>query len=203
MTTLPPIDRAQLVATRRDLHQHPELGFEERRTSGIVAERLERLGYAVRTGVGKTGVGGLRDGSSGGTAHCVLIRADMDALPIDEANDVPYRSQHAGKMHACGHDGHVAIGLEVARRLHAAFLPGSLKLAFQPAEEISHGAESRIRDGVLDEPLVDAAFGIHLWNDLPAGTIARMPGPVMASVGGFEIAILGRGGRASAPQQAI
>ena len=201
--SLPPVDRAQLVATRRDLHQHPELGFEEQRTSGIVAERLERLGYAVRTGVGKTGVVGLRDGSSGGTGHCVLIRADMDALPIDEANDVPYRSQHAGKMHACGHDGHVAIGLEVARRLHAAVLPGSLKLAFQPAEEISHGAEAMIRDGVLDAPHVDAAFGIHLWNDLPAGTIALMPGPVMASVDEFEIAILGRGGHAAAPHQAI
>src|SRR5207249_8437826 len=131
MTTLPPIDRSGLIATRRDLHQHPELGFEERRTSGLVAERLQRLGYTVRTGVGKTGVVGLRDGASGGKARCVLIRADMDALPVEEANDVPYRSQHAGKMHACGHDGHVAIGLEVARRLHAAFLPGSVKLAFQ------------------------------------------------------------------------
>src|SRR2546430_13104195 len=114
--TLPPIDRAQLVATRRDLHQHPELGFEERRTSGIVAERLERLGYAVRTGVGKTGVVGLRDGSSRGTAPCVLIRADMGALPIDEANDVPYPSPHPGKMHACCHDRDVRIGLEGARR---------------------------------------------------------------------------------------
>src|SRR2546428_8771529 len=201
--TLPPIDRAQLVATRRDLHQHPELGFEERRTSGLVAERLERLGYAVRTGVGKTGVVGLRDGSSGGTAHCVLIRADMDALPIDEANDVPYRSQHAGKMHACGHDGHVAIGLEVARRLHAAALAGSVKFAFQPAEEISHGAEAMIRDGVLEAPAVDAAFGIHLWNDLTVGTIGLMAGPVMASADQFEITILGRGGHAAAPHQAI
>src|SRR5213594_1062680 len=201
--TLPPIDRSGLIATRRDVHQHPELGFEERRTSGLVAERLQRLGYTVRTGVGKTGVVGLRDGSSGGTAHCVLIRADMDALPIEEANDVPYRSQHAGQMHACGHDGHVAIGLEVARRLHAAFLPGSVKLAFQPAEEISNGAEAMIRDGVLDAPTVDAAFGIHLCNDLPAGTIALMPGPVMASVDEFEIAIVGRGGHAAAPHQTI
>ncbi len=201
--TLPPIDRSGLIATRRDLHQHPELGFEERRTSGLVAERLQRLGYTVRTGVGKTGVVGLRDGASGGKARCVLIRADMDALPVEEANDVPYRSQHAGQMHACGHDGHVAIGLEVARRLHAAFLPGSVKFAFQPAEEISNGAEAMIRDGVLDAPTVDAAFGIHLWNDLPAGTIALMPGPVMASVDEFEIAILGRGGHAAAPHQAI
>jgi amidohydrolase len=203
MTTLPPIDRSGLIAARRDLHQHPELGFEEQRTSGLVAERLQRLGYTVRTGVGKTGVVGLRDGASGGKARCVLIRADMDALPVEEANDVPYRSQHAGKMHACGHDGHVAIGLEVARRLHAAFLPGSVKLAFQPAEEISNGAEAMIRDGVLDAPTVDAAFGIHLWNDLPAGTIALMPGPVMASVDEFEIAIVGRGGHAAAPHQAI
>src|SRR5947209_3515005 len=201
--TLPPIDRAQLVATRRDLHQHPELGFEERRTSGLVAERLQRLGYTVRTGVGKTGVVGLRDGALGGKSRCVLIRADMDALPVEEANDVPYRSQHEGKMHACGHDGHVAIGLEVARRLHAAFLPGSVKLAFQPAEETSYGAEAMIRDGVLDAPKVDAAFGIHLWNDIPVGSIALMPGPVMASVDEFDIAILGRGGHAAAPHQAI
>src|SRR3989449_11753899 len=201
--TLPPIDRSGLIATRRDLHQHPELGFEERRTSGLVAERLQRLGYTVRTGVGKTGKTGVLAQRDGAAGRCVLIRADMDALPIDEANDVPYRSQHAGKMHACGHDGHVAIGLEVARRLHAAFLPGSLKLAFQPAEEISHGAEAMIRDGVLDAPHVDAAFGIHLWNDLPAGTIALMPGPVMASVDEFEIAILGRGGHAAAPHQVI
>src|SRR6184192_426647 len=189
--TLPPVDRAQLVATRRDLHQHPELGFEERRTGTLVAERLKALGYSVRTEVGRTGVVGLRDGAKG---SCVLVRADMDALPVEEANDVPYRSQHAGQMHACGHDGHVAIGLEVARRLHAAFLP---------AEEISNGAEAMIRDGVLDAPTVDAAFGIHLWNDLPAGTIALMPGPVMASVDEFEIAILGRGGHAAAPHQAI
>ena len=110
--TLPPIDRSGLIATRRDVHQHPELGFEERRTSGLVAERLERLGYAVRTGVGKTGVVALRDAAPDGNGRCVLIRADMDALPVEEANDVPYRSRHPGKMHACGHDGHVAIGLE-------------------------------------------------------------------------------------------
>src|SRR5436190_13971420 len=168
MSSLPPVDRDQLVATRRDLHEHPELGFEERRTGALVAERLQRLGYAVRTGVGKTGVVGLRDGASGGKTRCVLIRADMDALPIDEANDVPYRSQYAGKMHACGHDGHVAIGLEVARRLHAAFLPGSVKLAFQPAEDTSCGAEAMIRDGVLDAPTVVAAFGSICWNDIPA-----------------------------------
>jgi amidohydrolase len=199
---LPPIDRAQLIATRRDLHAHPELGFEERRTSALVAERLGRLGFTVRSGVGKTGVVAMRDAAPAG-GRCVLIRADMDALPIEEANDVPYRSKHPGRMHACGHDGHVAIGLEVARRLHAASLPGAVKFAFQPAEEISNGAEAMIKDGVLDAPTVNAAFGIHLWNDLPAGTIALMAGPIMASVDEFEITIVGKGGHAAAPHQAI
>ncbi|HEX4575422.1 MAG TPA: amidohydrolase [Gemmatimonadales bacterium] len=209
MTTAPPppplpeIDRATLVATRRDLHQHPELGFEERRTSALVTERLQHLGYAVRTAVGDTGVVAVREAAGRPRARCVLIRADMDALPIEEANDVPYRSRHAGKMHACGHDGHVAIGLEVARRLHAAPLPGTVKFAFQPAEEVSHGAQAMIAAGVLDDPVVDAAFGIHLWNDLPTGTIAVMPGPVMASVDEFEITIEGRGGHAAAPHQTI
>jgi len=201
--TIPPVDRAALVATRRDLHQHPELGFEERRTGALVAERLQQLGYTVRTGVGKTGVLAQRDGAPKGASRCVLVRADMDALPVEEANEVPYRSRQPGRMHACGHDGHVAIGLEVARRLHAADLPGSLKLAFQPAEEISYGAEAMIRDGVLERPKVDAAFGLHLWNDLPTGTIGIMPGAVMASVDEFEIAIVGRGGHAAAPHQTI
>jgi len=201
--TVPPVDRAALVATRRDLHQHPELGFEARRTGALVAERLQQLGYTVRTGVGKTGVLAQRDGAPKGASRCVLVRADMDALPVEEANEVPYRSRQPGRMHACGHDGHVAIGLEVARRLHAADLPGSLKLAFQPAEEISYGAEAMIRDGVLERPKVDAAFGLHLWNDLPTGTIGIMPGAVMASVDEFEIAIVGRGGHAAAPHQTI
>jgi amidohydrolase len=200
--TLPPIDRSGLIATRRDLHQHPELGFEERRTSALVAERLGRLGYTVRSGVGKTGVVAVRGGGPA-AGRCVLIRADMDALPVDEANDVPYRSQHAGRMHACGHDGHVAVGLEVARRLHAAYLPGTVKFAFQPAEEISNGAEAMIQDGVLDAPTVDAAFAIHLWNDLPVGTVALMAGPIMASVDEFEIAVVGKGGHAAAPHQTI
>ena len=114
MTVLPPVDRVSLVASRRDLHAHPELGFQETRTSGIVAQRLAALGYEVKTGVGKTGVVGVRQAGDG---RCVLLRADMDALPVEEQNDVPYRSTHAGRMHACGHDGHVAIGLEVARQI--------------------------------------------------------------------------------------
>jgi amidohydrolase len=200
MTTAPPpVDRASLIATRRDIHQHPELGFEETRTAGLIAERLRGLKYQVTSGVGKTGVVGLRKKDG----RCLLLRADMDALPIEEANEVPYRSKQPGKMHACGHDGHVAIGLEVARRLASLELGGSLKLAFQPAEEVSNGAQAMIGDGVLDAPKVDAAFGIHLWNDLPVGTVGIMAGPVMASVDQFEIAILGRGGHAAAPHQTI
>jgi amidohydrolase len=198
--TLPAVDRAQLVATRRDVHAHPELGFEETRTAALAADRLRALGYQVTTGVGRTGVVALKAASPG---RCVLLRADMDALPVDEANTVPYRSQHAGKMHACGHDGHVAIGLEVARRLAGLRLAGTAKFVFQPAEEASNGALAMIADGVLDGPAVDAAFGIHLWNDLPVGTVGIMPGAVMASVDQFEIEIHGRGGHAAAPHQTI
>ncbi len=154
-----PVDRDSLVATRRDIHQHPELGFEETRTAQLIAERLRALSYQVTPGIGKTGVIGLKK-NAGKDGRCVLLRADMDALPVDEANAVPYRSRQPGKMHACGHDGHVAIGLEVARRLAPLALPGSVKFAFQPAEEVSNGAQAMIQDGVLEKPKVDAAFGI-------------------------------------------
>src|SRR5919109_4723524 len=198
---LPAVDRAGLVATRRDIHQHPELGFEETRTAALAADRLRALGYHVQTGVAKTGVVAISNGKR--SRPCVMLRADMDALPVDEANEVPYRSRNAGKMHACGHDGHVAIGLEVARRLASVELPGTIKLAFQPAEEASNGAQAMISAGVLESPRVDAAFGIHLWNDLPVGTVGIMPGPVMASVDQFDIEILGRGGHAAAPHPTI
>ncbi|HJS44701.1 MAG TPA: M20 family metallopeptidase [Gemmatimonadales bacterium] len=202
---LSPIDRSALIETRRDIHQHPELGFEETRTAMLVADRLRAFDYQVTSGIGKTGVVALKTNTEGDgrRGRCVLLRADMDALPVEEANDVPYRSRHAGKMHACGHDGHVAIGLEVARRLAPLALHGSVKFAFQPAEEASNGAQAMISDGVLDTPKVDAAFGIHLWNDLPVGTIGITPGPIMASVDQFEIEIYGWGGHAAAPHQTI
>ena len=196
---VPPVDRAALVRDRRDLHQHPELGFKETRTGTLVHERLRGLGYDVRTGVGRTGVVGLK----GSGTRCVLLRADMDALPIEEANDVPYRSRHPGAMHACGHDGHVAIGLEVARRLAAVELPGAVKFAFQPAEELSGGATAMIGDGILAAPAVSAAFGIHVWNELPVGTIGIMAGAMMASVDEFDITITGTGGHAAIPHRAI
>ena len=197
--TLPPVDDASLIRDRRDLHQHPELGFEETRTAAFAAERLRVLGYEVRTGVGRTGVLGVR--GTGG--RCLLLRADMDALPVEEANEVPYRSRAPGRMHACGHDGHVAIGLEVARRLAAVTLPGTVKLAFQPAEELSGGATAMIDAGVLDSPEVNAALGIHLWNEIPVGTIALTKGPFMASVDEFDITITGAGGHAAMPHLGI
>jgi amidohydrolase len=200
--TLPAVDRQQLVATRREIHEHPELGFEETRTSTLVAGRLRAFDYQVTAGVGKTGVVAVKK-NEGRNGRCVLLRADMDALPVEEANDVPYRSRHPGKMHACGHDGHVAIGLEVARRLAPVALAGTVKFAFQPAEEASNGAQAMIADGVLETPRVDAAFGIHLWNDLPVGTIGITPGPIMASVDQFEIELHGRGGHAAAPHQTV
>ncbi len=199
MKSLGAVDRASLVATRRDIHQHPELGFEETRTANLITDRLRGLNYQVTPGIGRTGVVALKKNEG----RCVLLRADMDALPVEEANAVPYRSKQPGKMHACGHDGHVAIGLEVARRLAPLELAGSVKFAFQPAEEVSNGAQAMINDGVLEKPKVDAAFGLHLWNDLPVGTIGIMAGAVMASVDQFEIEILGRGGHAAAPHQTI
>ena len=202
---LAPVDSSRLVADRRDLHQHPELGFAETRTAGIVSERLRALGYDVRDGVGKTGVVAQR---GNGTGRCVLLRADMDALPVQEANDVPYKSRHPGRMHACGHDGHVAIGLEVARLLADAPglsgpLAGTVKFAFQPAEEVNDGALAMIADGVLTQPAVHAAFGLHLWNPLPTGKIGLMAGPIMAAVDVFEIRVLGRGGHAGHPHQTV
>jgi amidohydrolase len=197
--TLPSVDRDALVATRRDLHANPELGFEETRTSRLVAQRLEQLGYQVRSQVGKTGVVGWK----GDGGRCVMLRADMDALPLEEANDVPYRSRSPGRMHACGHDGHVAIGLEVARRLAGFQGPGAVKFAFQPAEEISNGAGAMIADGVLEQPRVDAAFGLHLWNTMPVGTIGLMAGPIMASVDQFEITVTGKGGHAAMPHLTV
>ena len=196
---LPPVDEASLIKDRRDLHEHPELEFQETRTATLAAERLRSLGWDVRTGVARTGVLGTR----GNGGRCVLLRADMDALPVAEANEVPYRSRHAGRMHACGHDGHVAIGLETARRLAAVTLPGTVKLVFQPAEETSGGATAMIEEGVLAAPAVGAAFGLHLWNVLPVGTIGVMPGPIMASVDDFDITIHGKGGHAAMPHLAI
>jgi len=199
--TGPEID--ELVAVRRDLHQHPELGFEEVRTSGIVATKLRALGLEPRTGVGRTGVVAVLNGGRPGKT--VLLRADMDALPIQEENDTPYRSLSDGRMHACGHDCHVSVLLAVAKRLaaEAKDLAGRVVFAFQPAEELGGpkgGAEAMIQDGLLDDPKPDAAFGLHVWQDLPVGTVGVTAGPWMAAVDEFTVTVRGRGAHGAMPQ---
>jgi amidohydrolase len=195
--------RPQLIAWRRDLHQHPELGFEVRRTAGIVAQTLGELGYEVRTGVGRTGVVALLHGGRPGPT--VMLRADMDALPIEEISDAPYVSQAPGIMHACGHDGHVAIGLGTAALLarHAAELPGRVLFVFQPAEEGQGGASAMVADGALTDPAPDAAFGLHLWNTMPMGRVVAQAGPLMAAADTLRIVVRGRGGHGALPHETV
>jgi amidohydrolase len=202
--TTPPINTftddlvKEMVATRRDLHQHPELAFEEVRTSGIVAERLRSLGLSPRTGLAKTGV--LASVAGGTRGKSVLLRADMDALPIEEENDTPYRSRTSGKMHACGHDCHTSILLGIARRITAERerMKGTVTLCFQPAEECGGGAEAMIADGAL-ESRPDAAFGLHVWQDLDLGQVGVTPGPFMAAVDEFTVTVRGKGAHAAMP----
>ena len=191
-----------LIRTRRDLHRHPELAFQEHRTAGIIAERLRTVGYEVQTGVAETGVvGTLRGGS--GTGPTLLLRADMDALPIAEECTHDFVSSQPGAMHACGHDAHVAIGLAVAERLARTRSDwgGEVRYVFQPAEEVSRGASQMVREGVLDG--VGFALGLHIWLGLPSGTIGVVPGPLMASASEWEITIRGRGGHGAIPDQAL
>lgn len=194
---------SQLTAWRRDLHRHPEIGFAVERTAGIVARVLRELGYEVRTGVGRSGVVALLHGGRPG--RTVLLRADMDALPIQEISDAPYASETPGLMHACGHDGHVAIGLGAATLLarHAAELPGQVLFIFQPAEEGDGGAAAMIADGALADPVPDAAFGLHLWNPLPLGRVVAQSGPLMAAADLLHIVIRGRGGHGALPHETV
>ncbi len=195
-----------VVADRRHLHEHPELGFHEVGTARFVAERLQALGVEdIQTGIAETGVTGVIRGGQG-PGKTVLLRADMDALPIVEENDVPYRSRHDGVMHACGHDGHTAMLLGVARVLteRKEDFAGTVKLLFQPAEEMPPGgAKPMIEAGVLDDPPVDAVFGIHLDQDAPVGKVSLAGGPVMAAADRFTIVIKGKGGHGAKPQTAI
>lgn len=196
--------RDQLVAIRRDLHMHPELGFQEYRTANVVAEQLGTLGYEVQTGVGKTGVVGLLQGGLPGE-RTVLLRFDMDALPIHEENDVPYRSQTPGVMHACGHDAHVAVGIGVATLLarHRDQIGGTVKLMFQPAEEGLGGAFAMIADGLLEAPKPDVALSIHVSSGHDTGTAVVRDGPLMAASDGFQIVVRGRGGHGASPHETI
>ncbi|MFZ5911636.1 MAG: M20 metallopeptidase family protein [Chloroflexota bacterium] len=198
-------------AIRRDLHAHPELGFREVRTAGIVARELQSLGLEVTTGVAKTGVVGLLkgpDAASRAGGPVVLLRFDMDALPVTEETGAAYASTAPGVMHACGHDGHTAIGLTVAKLLHAhrADLAGTVKFVFQPAEEGACGEEvggneTMIREGVLENPKPDLALALHLWNEKPLGWVHAAAGPVMAGAEEFKITVAGRGGHGALPNR--
>ncbi|MEO8432043.1 MAG: amidohydrolase [Acidobacteriota bacterium] len=185
----------EMVATRRDLHRHPELGFAETRTADVVARRLEGLGLAPRRGVGRTGV--VADLSAAGSR--ILLRADMDALPLQEESSAPWASEEPGRMHACGHDGHVSIALALAARLARRPEPGPFRLLFQPAEEGAGGAAACEEEGVLDG--VSAAFGLHLWNQLPVGKVGVNRGALMAAVDEFSIDVEGPGGHGAAPHE--
>ena len=190
--------KESIISTRRDIHQHPELAFNEHRTAKLVAERLESLGMDVQTGVGKTGVVGTLKGK--GKGKTIALRADMDALPIQETGDLPYKSQNDGVMHACGHDGHTAMLLGAAEALSQKTdeLNGTVKFIFQPAEEGQGGARYMIEDGALNG--VDEVYGIHLWNYQEYGTVGVKPGPILAAADLFEITVHGRGGHGATPQ---
>ena len=193
----------QTIALRRDFHSHPELGFEENRTSKIVVETLESLGLSVTKGVAETGVVGILEGVK--ESPVVLLRFDMDALPITEDTGVDYASKTPGLMHACGHDSHVAIGLGVAKLLSAKreSLKGTIKFVFQPAEEGGGGAERMVEAGVLENPKPDYSMGVHVWNDMPVGWYGLTDGPAMAGAEIFDVKITGKGAHAASPHQGI
>ena len=191
--------REQAVSIRRDLHQHPELGFQETRTAGIVAGFLEQLGLEVRAGVARTGVVGVLRGANPG--RTVLLRADMDALPITEATGADYASQTPGVMHACGHDAHTTMALIAAGALSSVVdsLRGQVAFAFQPAEEGDGGAQAMLDDGLLDMVSPDVALAQHVWEQGRAGQAAITPGPVLASCDTLPLLFEGRGGHGAKP----
>ena len=192
-----------LVAMRRDFHRHPELSFQERRTSEIIAERLHAAGLEVRTGIARTGVVGVLRGERPG--RTVAWRADIDALPLTETLEAPFASSAPGVMHACGHDGHTAIAITLAEILSARRreLPGTAVFLFQPAEEILGGAQPMIEAGVLDNPRVEQVYGLHLTTTAPAGDVSARPGPAMASADGFTVEVRGKGGHGAMPHLSV
>lgn len=200
LSEFPAEELTKLAATRRDFHAHPELAYAERRTAGVIADRLAGLGLAPRTGIGKTGV--LADtGTDRGHGERLLLRADMDALPLEEATGLPFTSSSPGRMHACGHDGHMAIGLAVAERLVRSIPERGLRFLFQPAEEGHRGADACVEDGALDG--VGAALGLHLWNGIGLGRIGVNHGALMAAVDEFTIEIESPGGHGAMPHETV
>ena len=196
---------AGIAAVRRDIHAHPELCFEEVRTAYVVAQKLTEWGIPIHRGLGKTGVVGIVKGRDGGASgRAIGLRADMDALPMQEFNTFAHASQHHGKMHACGHDGHTAMLLAAAQHFakHRNF-DGTVYLIFQPAEEGGGGARVMIEDGLLEQFPMQAVFGMHNWPGMKMGQFAVSPGPVMASSNEFKITIHGKGGHAAMPHTGI
>jgi amidohydrolase len=191
------------VAIRRDVHAHPELGFEEHRTAALVAGRLRDLGLEVHTGIGGTGVVALLEGARPGPT--VMLRADMDALPMPEESDVPYRSTVPGVTHACGHDAHVAMLLGAAGVLceRADELAGRIAFVFQPAEEGGGGALAMLRDGLIGRFEIARAYGLHVSTLLPSGVFGTRPGPLMAAVDQFDLTVEGRGGHGAMPHLSV
>jgi len=198
-------EAAGIAAIRRDIHAHPELCFEERRTADIVARKLTEWGIPIHQGLGKTGVVGIVQGRDGGACgRAVGLRADMDALPMQEFNTFDHASRHAGKMHACGHDGHTAMLLAAAQHFSKnRQFDGTVYLIFQPAEEGGGGAREMIRDGLFKQFPVEAVFGMHNWPGEKVGNFAIAPGPVMASSNEFKITIRGKGSHAALPHNGI
>ncbi len=193
---------ASIAATRRDIHAHPELCFEELRTADLVAQKLTEWGIPVHRGLGKTGVVGIV--RSGTSSRSIGLRADMDALPMQESNSFAHVSQHPGKMHACGHDGHVAMLLAAAQHLAVQRdFDGTVYLIFQPAEEGGGGAREMIKDGLFDLFPMDAVYGMHNWPGAKVGRFAVSAGPVMASSNEFKITLRGKGGHAALPHKAV
>ena len=193
---------ASLAALRRDIHAHPELCFQEQRTSDLVATKLTEWGIPILRGLGTTGVVGIL--KAGTSTRAIGLRADMDALPMQEANTFAHASTYPGKMHACGHDGHTAMLLAAAQHLatHRSF-DGTVYLIFQPAEEGGGGAREMIKDGLFERFPMEAVFGLHNWPGFAVGQFAASPGPVMASSNEFKITIHGKGGHAAMPHNAL
>lgn len=189
----------EIVALRRDIHAHPELCYEEHRTAALVADTLRKWGIEAHTGIAKTGVVGVL--KLGRSDRAIMLRADMDGLPMQEENTFEHRSRHAGKMHGCGHDGHTAMLLAAAQHLktHGGF-DGTVYFTFQPAEEGGAGGRAMIQDGLFERFPCDAVFGMHNWPGIEAGTFGVCAGPMMAAANGFRITVKGRGGHAAAPQ---